>query len=346
MKKLYLYALVVLSFGMMRQNARSQTCEEIDSVKNWTDDFLKSKLAEDKELRIDTVWITKLHEVENWGKFGAYAARRCSDESCVLPALIIKYLATKLDDAELRDKIALANGVVPGAYNHEDGHRKTHGWAYGKHNHAWSVRDNMQRQICYESAQRLSESFSMRREIMNGRVTKNMLKNIADNMPKSKSYNKDYFLWLANNEISENISAFEANLMLQSLINWMKKASIGGIYFKSMSARAQFYSLDAISDLKDSRQKNLIDWDTFMHRMFEQEINNRFYYIFSLADKSKIDEFLQTIADIMKKYDAELTKQEQIIQEGWAPSIAKLNKKYKKDVKMHMQTKLRSEKFM
>lgn len=342
MKKLYMYALLVLSFGMLNQKANAQTQAGVDSVKVWTDDFLKNAKANDPELRIDTVWVDDADAINKWGNFGRYKSGT-PDE---LPVLVIGYLASRMQDVELQNKITLANGIVPGVYNHEDGHRKKRAFIYGNMNFAWSMYDSMQKLLSDEFAQRLSESFSIRTEVLNKKLSPNMLKNIANNLPENKLYNKDYFLWLANNKVSKEINTAEANMMLASVINWTKTANTD-IYNESAASMASYYRSHAIARVKDQKAKvKLMDFDSFITGTFKQVSNGTEYNIFDLADKETVDKFLRTIAKIMKQYEPIIKEQDSIHQKARGKSIEILNNKYKKDVKKHSQSTLRAEKLI
>lgn len=347
MKNIYLYALLVFSFGMLAaKQVSSQTRAEVDSIKTWTDDFLKKAQTGDDQLIIDTLWVDNAKQVENRGDFGVYNTGRCSDGSCSIPSLVIKYLATKIQDRELQDKIDLANGVMPGVYSHESSHREKMDLIYGTQNFSWSLYDNFQRILSSELSARLAESFSMRTEVLSGAVSKNMIRNIADNLPESKLYNKDYFLWLSRHDISKNISKTEADLMLSSLIRWMSTAKTD-MYFENAAVFASFYKTNNIGSLLNQKKKQkLMDFDSFMTSTFLQPWDGLDYNIFQLADRGKVDEFLQTIAKSMKQYEQMILKGDEHIKSGWGKSIEKLNSKYKKDVKKHEVTKLRAEKHM
>jgi hypothetical protein len=344
-KKLYLYALLVLSFGMAGR-AAAQTRAQVDSIKNWTDDFIKDKLAKDPELEIDTVYVDSIDDAQLWGSFGRYNTGKCADGSCTVPSLVVRYLATKVQDQKLTDKINLANGVVPGVYAHESGHRKKMNLVYGAINHSWSLYDNFQRILSDELAQRLAESFNMRCEILKGAVSKNMVRNIADNMPKAKSYNMGYFLWLSENDIQKSISAAEADIMLSALILWMKSTRTD-MYFDDAAHMASYYMTAGIGVLsKEKKKLKLMDFDEFITGVFMQSYDGKNYDIFQLAGKEKVDEFMRTIADIMKRYESFIAKRMEHVQSNWGESIGKLNSKYKSDAKKHDLAKLRAEKRM
>lgn len=336
MKNLYLYALVILSLGAMKAKAQSRA--EIDSVKNYTTEFLADKLAKDKDLQIDTIWVDNIDDVGGWGNFGEYSAEH--------QRLVLKFLASKVQEQELQDKIDLANFLVPITYGHEGDHReKSYLWNVLR-SPAWDMNDYFQQYISNELSARLAECFSFREKILNKEISKNMLKHIADNIPTPKAYHRDYLQYLLDNEISEAVSQEEADLMLAALVKWMWQPGGKDGYYGMSATFSGLYAGNNISRL--SRDKNgksiILDFDMFIQLAFLQNQNGKDVNIFAIASEAGISHFLRTIARFMKGYEKNISENETRLKNGWGKSIKKLTTK--KDAKKHAASRLRAVKFI
>jgi hypothetical protein len=339
-----MWVLLALSFGALKANAQTQA--EVDSVKKFSTEFLRDKLATDPELLIDTVWVKYENEVEDWGSFGEYRYGNCSDGSCEIPQVIIKYLASKIQDQKLQNKIALANGVVSGIYSHEGGDYGHRGRKYEMYSGVypgWSVSDFVQKCIVSELAARLAEEFDMREKILTGQLSRNLVKNIANNMPKSKEYNKEYFLWLVENKITERISKTEADLMLKSIIKWMKTSKGRYTYFENAAFWAGFRTSNNIDELAKENfpEKDMADMDAFMNRSFTVGKNS----VLKMANQDVVDEFMHALALAIQSQEKVIEKQNNMVDNGWGKASKKVADKYKKFIARDSKSKLRATRY-
>jgi hypothetical protein len=340
-----MWALVALSFGALKAGAQTQA--EVDSIKKFSAEFLRDKMATDRELKVDTLWVNDTSEVTDWGDFGVYYPGQCSDGSCKLPQVVVKYLASKVQDQELQNRIALANGIVPGSYSHEGGkygHRGRLDEMYGEICPGWSVSDFAQRKIVNELAARLAENFDMREKILSGQLSKNLLRHIANNMPKYKQYNKEYFLWLTENKITQKMSNAEAKIMLKSIVKWMKTSEGRGKYYRIAAFSAGLWAGKNINVLIEDNwdQEDMVDMDAFMTRSFTVGENS----VLELAGSDAVDELMNALAGALRSQKSTIAQQEGIVDRGWSGASKKVAEKYKKFVERDSKSKLRATKYM
>jgi hypothetical protein len=326
---------MVLSFGALQSAA--QTRIEIDSIKTFHAQFLNDALKKDPMLKIDTIWVKYLFEVEGWGSFGSWESSKRT--------LTIKFLATKLEKQELNDKINIANLVVPIAYSHESNHRdKDYLWSEPK-SIAWTAADYMQQYISNELSARLAETFYMRWKILDGDISKSLLHHIINGLPKSKAYLKDYYSYLVYNTISEKISQTEADLMLTAVAKWMTEHPRGkDDYYGEAAVMSYYYADKNIGKLygKKLSQDQTMDFDNFMLLLFLQQRNDKPIDIFSLVSESAREKFLTAIAEVMKKYEKDIIETDKKIKTGWSGTIQKITKKHSGSAKIHDAATLRA----
>lgn len=351
MKELYLWILLVLSFESLTSSAQTQA--EADSIKKYTNDFIKDKLSKDYELKVDTILVNTEDEVKGWAGFGEYNTGRCHGKSCQMPSVVIRYLATKLQNNELQNKIAFANGICPGIYRHEGvSHRGKLDYIYGSHHAGWSLYDYMQKLLSDELTARLSEGLDMREKILNKSLTKNMLKNITNNMPNSKRYNKDYFLWLTEHNIKSKISKEESDILLNGLIKWMLQPEGKDNYYETAAVNAGLYSGEDINISSNSNypKRKIVNMDDFMNETFshEQNFNGKIKKInvLKIASEETVQKFIKTIAFVLEKEKLIIEQGEERQKNGWSESIKKIKEKYKKTIKKDSHSKLRAYNYL
>ncbi|MDR1337664.1 MAG: hypothetical protein LBJ73_01390 [Rickettsiales bacterium] len=370
MKKLYFWVLLTLSFGSL--NAGAQSREKIDRLKKYTTEYLNDALASDANLRIDTIWI------ENKSESGVYSGGRYDMYDDLI---VLNYLATRLEDQELQDKIDMVNANIPVTHRHEEEHKRTlPKWNKGKDfggvgkSFGWSAYDLAQLVFSDEVSARLSEPFAIRSDLESGRLSQSDVKTLAKNMHPAQKYLYDYYAYIAEHGANGEISMVEADMMLDVPIKWMtdrfSAAVAHGIYASRAVAAAKYLCEDYALQFKKhnpkeydknlydnklyknkdfAKNEQFLDFDDFMRMIFGKSHNSRYIDIFKLTSDEKRLEFLKTIASILQRYEQQLNEIESNFAEnpGWRKSKAKLADmpNNKKAAERHAASQFRAAQF-
>ncbi|MDR1697220.1 MAG: hypothetical protein LBR41_03315 [Rickettsiales bacterium] len=364
MKKMYLWILLAISFGTL--NAKAQSREEINQLRKYTSEYLTKALANNTRLELDTVWVGR-DDIATLSLGGKY--------DMVENRMALTYLATLVDDQELKDRIDIANAHIPVLHKHEESHKTTLPLMIRDHNFGgvgksfgWSAFDFAQANLSDELSARLSEIFAVRHDLVSGALSKNDIKILAKNMPLGQSHFYNYYMYLATHNANETLGKKESDIMLDALITWMtdgfSNAVVHNFYAKNAVDGARSRYFDYVYQFKKLRgntysklYKNsdfaqneiFLDFDEFIKIIFSKNHFDKDVDIFGLASPEKKQEFLKTIALVLDKYRSQLNEidKEFSAHPGWRKSKAKLEKmsNNKLSVKRHAQSILRAEQF-